>query len=273
MDAGEFWQENKRLITSVGVGFLVFLIGRVVIKNQFSRERTTLQAAVSRNQRSLREGRYQGDDLREADAVHGELSEAVQVLARSLAFETRPRFEFDAARDSTQYYVLHSEISRELSTLASKARVVLPAGLDMQAPDTAQEERIQRHLEALDMVDRVLRLALESRVDRVHSIRIRLDPSLGSRGGVGEIEETEVEIDLRGRAAPIVRTLALTQGDRYGKPLPIGKLEMVGARSKQDEVGAKVTFLVVRLHGELLEQALTEEGIEAGSVVRERLEN
>jgi hypothetical protein len=252
----------------VGVGLLVFLIGRVVIKNQFSSERTALQATVSRNLRSLRQARYSSADLSEAEEQHEQLSTAVQVLARSLAFETRPRFRFDPSRDSTQYYVLHSEISREIANLANKARVVLPPGLDMEAPDTAQEERILRHLEALDVVDRVLRLAIEARVDRVHSIRVRLDSSLGARGGPGEIETTDVEIDLRGRAAPIVRTLALTQSDRHGKPLTIGKLEMVGARSKQDEVGAKVTFQVVRLHGELLEQALTEDGIVAGGAQR-----
>ncbi len=157
--------------------------------------------------------------------------------------------------------MLLAKVNQELATLAGRNRVILPPGLDLEALETAQEERIVRYLEALDLVDRVLHLAIDSRVKRVNSIRVQLDPELNARAGVGEIEATLVEFEFLSPAAAVVRLLALTQSDATGKPLTISKVEMTGARSKEAEITATVSFLVVRLHGEDLENTLATETV------------
>ncbi len=258
MDVAVLWQEHKRFLSIVGAGTAVFLIAYFVIDGRFSARQGALESSLRGSERALRDERYGPAELAAAEEDNATLDQGVASLAKAVAFETRPRFRFDESGDTTQYFVLHSQVNQELATLASKSRIVLPPGLDLEDPETAQVERIIRHLEALDLVDRVLRLAIESKVKRVQGIRVQLDSGLNSRNGVGEIETTAVEFDFRSPATGIVRLLSLSQSEAYGKPLTLSQVEMVGAKSKEEEVTAKVTFLVVRLHGELLERALAE---------------
>jgi hypothetical protein len=256
MDLNDLWQEHKRFLSILGAGLAVFLIAYFVIDGRFSTKRNELKRTLTGNIHALAEERYGRAALQAAGEENEALSSSVRQLAQAVAFRTRPRFHYDAGGDSTQYYVLRSQIIQELSALAGRNRVILPAGLDLESPDTAQEERIVRHLEALDLVDRVLRIAIDARVKRVNSIRVQLDPALNARAGVGDIETTEVEIEFRSPAAAVVRMLALTQSATPGQPLTVSKIEITGARSKEDEITAKVTFLVVRLHGEVIEKTL-----------------
>ena len=256
MDLNDLWQEHKRFLSIAGAGLALFLIAYFVIDGRFTAERRSLDGTLRSNLKSLGEERFGQAELEAALAGNELLDAAVSRLARAAVFETRPRFQFDPSGDSTQYFVLHAQIAQELTTLASKQRVILPPGLDLEAPETAQAERIERHLAALDLVDRVLRLAIQERVKRVHAIRVQLDPALNSRDGVGEIETTRVEFEFRSPAAPIVGLIAASQSDVYEKPLTIADVEMVGAKSKEDEITAKITFAVLRLHGEWVAEAL-----------------
>ena len=62
-----------------------------------------------------------------------------------------------------------------------------------------------------------------------------------------EVQRTEVELRFVTSPRSIVRLMELTQSDRFGKPLTIADFDVVGARSKSDEVSATLTFYVVRL--------------------------
>jgi len=244
---------------SVGSGLLVFLIGVMIVNSVYGTDVKSEQRKLASNQRNLRDARYTPGDLSRAKAENAALQAAVDTLAAAVTFVPREEFQLrqDGSSVGNQYFGTVDRVREELDMLASRNRLRLPDGLGLEVVKTQRQEVVQRHLEALDVIDRVVRLALDVDLRRIDKIQVRLDPGLDSRAGVGTVEQTEVKFTFIGPAGPIVRLIALSQTDRFGAPLPIGSLDMQGARSKVDEVRAEVTFLVVHLHG------LDEEDVES----------
>src|SRR5688572_5086714 len=118
MDVGVLWQEHKRFLSIVGAGLAVFLIAYFVIDGRFATQQGALDANLRGSLRSLNNDvRYGTAELATAEEQNGTLTEGVTRLAKAVAFETRPRYQFDPDGDSTQYFVLHSQVNQELATL------------------------------------------------------------------------------------------------------------------------------------------------------------
>ncbi len=249
MSVEDFWQENKRFVVSVGGGLLVFLIGSMIVDRLYGSEVARVRTQLRRNESSLSAERYRSADLERAREANEALAAAVETLSSAVSFETRPDFLLNprAGGASSQYFARADLVRQELASLASKTRMRLPADLGLESLKTTREEVIVRHLEALDLIDRAVRMALDAGVERIDKIQVRLDPAFDSRAGLGAVERTRVTFQMSSTAEPVVRFLAATQSGRFGSPLVIEESNVTGARSKLDEVRAEVTFLVVRL--------------------------
>lgn len=269
MDLNNYWQENKRFVVSVASGAIVFAVGSMLIGSFFRAELTKQRRAADATARKLRtESMYTQSDLSTAQKERDELAASVDVLRGAVAFAPRKDFVLDPARGaaSNQYFGAVSRVREELLTLAGRANLRLPEDLGLPALSPTREGEIARYLEALDLVDRAARMALRSGVQRIDKIDIKLDPGLTSRQGVGQIESTRVEFTLSGRPTPLVRFLEETQSPRPDSttgsttgpttgpttgqpsgPLLIEKAQMQPARTKADEVGLEVTFVVARV--------------------------
>src|SRR5204863_482021 len=83
-------------------------------------------------------------------------------------FAPRPAFAFDPAKGSAsnQYFATVSSVREELLTLAGRNNMRIAEDLGLPALSPTRESEIVRYLEALDLVDRAVRLALASGVDR-----------------------------------------------------------------------------------------------------------
>ncbi|TDJ71520.1 MAG: hypothetical protein E2O39_08170 [Planctomycetota bacterium] len=251
MDFSDYWPENKRFLVTVGSGLLVFLIGLMIVNNLYGSEVKSEQRKLTSNRRNLRDARYTPGDLSRAKEENEALQAAVDTLANAVTFIPREEFVLRQGGSSpgNQYFGTVDRVREELDTLASRNRLRLPDGLGLEVVKTQRLEVVQRHLEALDVIDRVVRLALEAGVRRIDKIQVRLDPGIESRGGVGTVERTEIKFTIIGPSRPFVRLMALSQAGRFGSPLPVHDIDVNVARSKADEVRAEVTFMVIRLHG------------------------
>lgn len=252
MDLNDYWQENKRFLLTVGAGALVFIVGLVFIESSFGAELADVRGTLGRNRGDLlapKNPRYSAEDLKLARAEHDALVQAVDTLKGAVAFRPRERFRLQpgAGTPGNQYFGLQDEVRLELRTLAGRNRVAIPEGVDLEMLESTRAEVVVRHMEILDVIDRVLRLAVESGVRQIRSIKPRLDPAFES-GRLGRIETTTVEFELLSPAGPILETLRATQTREDVAPLPIGELDVTPQRAKQDEVRVKVVFLIVRLH-------------------------
>lgn len=256
MDLNDFWQENKRFVVTLASGAILFVIGSMVVDSFFTKElqRQETDARVSGDK--LRNTPLYGpNELARAQEQNEALLASITTLTQAVEFHTRPRFQLDPAKGpaSNQYFGTVAAVREELLRAAGRANLRLPEDLGLPALSPTRELEIQKTLEAFDLVDRVLHLALDSGVERVERIEIKLDPGLTSRAGVGEIERTRVSFVAAGAPQPLVRLLLASQaksgeGAAALLPLVIEKVDLTPARNKTDEARLEAVFCVVRFH-------------------------
>lgn len=255
MDLNDYWQENKRFVTLVGLGVVAFVIGEMAIASFIGDDVRATQAALNARRRDLAEPRFTPAELDAARAENEALRASLAVLEERVDFRPRPGFALDPAAGSAtgQYFSRVTEVRETLLREAGRLAVRLPEDLGLPALAPTRPEEIERHLAALDLIERVVRLGFQAGVPRVDRIEIRLDAGLGSRRGVGPVERTQVRMRLSGPSDSLVRLMAATQaGD--GQPLLIEEVEMAPERSRADEARLDVIFAVARLASSVGEQ-------------------
>jgi len=257
MDLNDYWQENKRFLVTVASGALLFGIGSMMIGSWFGDELDRQRRTVASTRGKLtRDAMYTSSDLAAAQDENEALVRTVATLTQASAFAPRPQFLLDPKRGSAsnQYFAIVAAVREDLLRQAGRANMRVPEDLGLPALSPTREPDIARYMEALDLVDRVMRMALVAGCERIDKIEIRLDPRLSSREGVGRVETTRVGFTLSGRGAPLVQLLLHSQqtgaedpdGVPLLGPLLIEKAEMVPARSGS-EASLDVTFQCARI--------------------------
>ncbi len=249
MDLNDYWQENKRFVLTVVAGLIVFMIGEMMIGSFIKDELDSKKGTLGNIQRELRKSRYKARDLTQARTENQALREATETLVGAVAFQPREPYRADPARGSlgNQYFAANTAVRDDLLREAGRAgvRIVPDIGLPALAP--TRDDELERHLDALDLIERVLRMAIDEGVERVDRIQIKLDTKLHAKGGVGLVERTRVEMKMSGDAAPMLRLYAATQTPSHGPSILVDSVEMVPERLKTDEAKMNITFLAPRV--------------------------
>jgi hypothetical protein len=251
MDLSDYWQQNKRFVLTVGAGAVTFLVGLAIVDGVYGGELRSLQRTVARAESDLRAPRFAKADLDAAEKRNEELQRALAELGSAVTFQTRQGFALDPAAGSptNQYFDLVARTRDELLRRARRTSLRTPGDIGLPALSPTQTVEIERYMQAVDLIDRVVNMAMDVGVERIDEIEIRLDPGLGSSRGVGRLERTEVRFRLGGEPLALMRLVLETQSDtRYGAPLQIGSLEMQPERAKSDELRVDVVFWICRLH-------------------------
>jgi len=250
MDVNDFWQENKRALTWVGCGLLVFLIANTLIEGSYGRDLRIERRNRAQKTKDLEKPRYSARDRDEAREENEGLRAALEQLAQGVAFQPRPEFVLDPARGAgAQYFTLLEEVRDSLSLAASRARLIPPDdSWGIEAVQSNSEPLIERHLAALDAIDRLVRLAIANGVQRIDRIQVALDPGFGSRQGLGHVERTTIGVQLSTGSTSLAAFLSATQDPARGPSLPLVEYSAKGHPSKPDEIKADLRFAVVRLH-------------------------
>lgn len=257
MDFSNYWQENKRFLLTVACGAIVFAILWMLVGRYFGDDLRRQRSIVTTTSNKLaKDAMYAPADLAEATSENAALTAAVDVLSKAAAFAPRPQFVLDARRGSpsSQYFAAVAAVREDLLRQAGRANMRIPEDLGLPALSPTREPDIVRYLEALDLVDRAARTALDTGCERIDKIEIRLDPRLYSREGVGRIEKTRVSFTLSGDGGPMSDFIVLTQaagekdqnGIALGGPLNVEKADMVPARTGA-EASLDVTFVCARI--------------------------
>ena len=252
MDLNDYWQENKKFLMTVFAGAVVLLIGYVMIESFLGDKVDAANRRITRAKRELKNEMYTSQDLADARAENEALLAAMDTLRGSVAFDARDRFRLrkDGGRPGGQFFSILSSVRDDLLQRAQRQGARIPEDLGMPGLSPTHEDELERTLEALDVIDRSIRLALDAGIQRIDELSIKLDPRLGSRDGGGAIEETRIKFVASSGAAPLMRFLSSTQSDQFGQPLLIEEFEITPARRKTDEARLETTFIVARLSEE-----------------------
>ena len=93
MDLGDYWQENKRFVTGVGAGVVVFLIGFALVRSYFEGDIQSKRREIGKRESDLAQPMFSATELADAQAQHDALTAAVAELTEAARFEPRPEFK------------------------------------------------------------------------------------------------------------------------------------------------------------------------------------
>ncbi len=250
MDLNEYWQENKRFVLSVLGGCIVFLIVNQVVDSAIGDDLRAQRRTRTSVEKKLKDPRFGAQDLARARSQYSSLIAAQEELAKSVGYPTRPEFQLDPQKGSAggQYFSIGSNVREDLLRRAGARNIRVAQDLGLPALAPTREDELARHLDALDLLERVINLGIEERVERIEKIDIKLDPGLRGRHGVGTVEKTRVSMKLVGNSGPVMRLIAATQDKSRGRSILIEELEVLPERTKKDQVRADITFIASRLH-------------------------
>lgn len=257
MDLSDLWQEHKRFLVTVGLGAFAFLIGMWTIEAVYGDDLAAVRGSRLSLDRNLRQALYSRSDLDEAERQNEALRAAVDELAA--AVESRPRERFllgseamGGGSPSIQFQRTVAALRDELLPLAGRNNLDLEPTLGLPSLSPTEDYKIERYLEALDVLDRAVRLAMDAGVEAIENVRIKLDPGLLSRAGVGRIERTRIELQLAGPSRALTAFLAATQrpgegeDDGGGRALQVHEFELSTGRA--DQTRLELVLVVARLH-------------------------
>jgi len=250
MDLDAYWQENKRFVATVGAGAVLFLIGFGIESSIYKDQINTANRAIQQKRNELAKMQFSASDLSEVEKENETLQAAVERLSTAAQFMPRDEFIPDPAAGSSANHYLRqlSRVREDLLQRANRANMKLDSSLGMPELSPTLEREVLRYLEALDLVETVADFAIRARAESIDKIQVRLDPGHSSRGGVGPIERTRVQMTLLGSSKALTRVLIDTQRPaKGGRVLPIDQLEMTAARGRPGQVRLDVTFVLARV--------------------------
>lgn len=249
MDLDEYWQENKRFVGFAVGALVVFLIARSILHSSVGGAVDAQRVALISAQNNLKQAMYDGRARDAAKRDNLALEAVVGELSAAVAFRTRPTFTLGDTRSATsRYHGILADTRDALLPLAGRQNMALDTDLGQPDLSPTRPEDIERYLEGLDLVDRLVRLAADCGVGAVDDLQVTLDTALRSREGVGAIEKTQVKAKLEGNGRALLEFLRRSQRAESvagGQALVI---EFVDMRQAKRRVGAEldVIFNVVR---------------------------
>jgi hypothetical protein len=236
MDLTGIWQENRTFIMAVVAGLLVLIIGQVVISELYpvDAERKALMKSLS--------------DIRRLEAVPRDLLDRAQddndaytaqyeaVLER-VDFEPREEFLLDpSVNPDVQYFRIVSQEREVLVEMPKTLNITVANNLGMPELSPTRRGDIQRALLGLDIVDRVVSLAIESDVREVGSIDLIADVG---RRKKGFIEELRVRFQMTGTMGAIATFFdKLQRSENY---LAVDEAELVSPEGEGKLIEADFT--------------------------------
>lgn len=250
MDFSNYWQENKRFLTAVGVGAALFFAAWTAIDHYLGAELRAQQQKKLRIEGDLKQALYTAVELERAQGEFATLSGACATLRKACEFAARPEFRMEKGVPATsRYFNLVERTRDELKRRAGRAGMALPSDLGMPAVAPTKEVELARYLEALDAVEQTVQCALLAGCERIDAIRVKLDSNLLSGKPNEGIERTTVEFKLVGSSLPMARLLTLLQEPRNGRVLQLVKVDVEPARAKNaDDVKLEFVLLLAHLN-------------------------
>jgi hypothetical protein len=167
-------------------------------------------------------------------------------LEAAVDFRPRPGFRPTDRPAAAGRYIEAVAAAREsLLPLARRRGMVLDASLGLPEQSPTREEDLSRHLDALDVVERVVKIAIEDGVQRIDRIQTRLDPALYGRDGAGYVERTRVEFTASGKSAPLVSLVHRLA--RVSPPIIVESVVVEASRQRADEARLSLVVLAPRV--------------------------
>lgn len=195
MDLTTLWQEHKTFVLSVMAGVLLFFVGQSAISAFYGIDdsRRSVRSLSSSLRRSKTPTTKQMDEER---ARNQDLKARYEKAVERIHFAPDPKFVLSGTeKPDIQYDRLFNEARENLVDGAKILNITVDSTLGMPELSPTRRSEIQTALTALDLVTRVVFLAIEAQVGEVSAIAMVPD---AGRKQKSFIREHRVKFKMRG---------------------------------------------------------------------------
>ncbi len=252
MNLDAFWQTHRRFLIAVGCGFLVFLIARLLIGATVGADITSAEAAIRRSNATLRRGGFGQPQVAQLRGQVEELRERARELAARSLPPWREEFRPPAGQQARPFYIAFTGSRRsELVGYALRNGLEVDERLGLPTISPDDTPTLEKALRGFDLVDRLVRLAVELDLRALEDIEILVRSGRRARAREGDLLDLtpvtlEVTLD-EDRIDPLLDRLATAD-----PPFGLAAFQLLPPDRRRKERTLQLEFQVGRIPPALL---------------------
>ncbi len=246
MNLDAFWQKNKRVVLGCLGGVVVFFVLLSVLTSGARERQEKARRQISAANRELREARFGPDQVRALESSLRELEASNARLAEWALPPLRDDFRLPPGKAPSQHYIeLTGGLRQELVAWALRRNCEVDETLGLPAVSPTQAHQVERTLRGLDVVERVVRLAVAGGARRVERLSIAERVRRGGRKRAQALDlvPVHVEVVFEG-ASPTPFLRALLAEAEAGRPLGLAGLDVLEPQTRRNERRVVLDFAV-----------------------------
>ncbi|MBC8370184.1 MAG: hypothetical protein H8E25_09295 [Planctomycetes bacterium] len=245
MNIDAFWQANRKFILGFVGGMIAFFVLLSLIAGPATDRFDAAAGSVSRMKRgSSRSAQYSVAQVRELEQILEQLDSDIDELTAAALPPFRQRFQVPRGVAPAQHYIaLTGELRDELIGWALRHNCQVDESLGLPAVSPSQPLAIEQHLRALDVIDRVVRLAIASNASEIDKIRISQQKQMRRGRKMSPLLISPVSLEItfeRVSMTPFLRQIILEQ--HQGNSMGIVALEVLPPNQKKGEQRVLIDF-------------------------------
>lgn len=247
MNLDAIWQSHRRFITGVAIGVAGFVAGLILVQATAGRRLEAAESRIRTAENKLRAPSYGEAAVTALQQRLGALQAQNQELAALCLPARRAEFRPAAGQSPSQHYIDFTGARRqELIALGARRNVDVDETLGLPPVSPTDPQAIERVLRGFDVVDRVVRLAVETGATAVENAEIQTRS--GTRRGkvpASVLDTTPVTMDV---VLPEAAARKFTTALVNAQPgLPLARIELGPADPRKRLRRASLEFAVGEL--------------------------
>lgn len=246
MNLDALWQRNRKFIlillgAVLGFFILLWLLTSGPVSRQEAASRSLAKATGD-----LRAPMFGEASEREAQARLETLRARNAEFAALALPPVRAEYRLPAGKSPAQHYIeLTGSLRQDLTAWALRNNCEVDGSLGLPPVSPTQAQQVERVLRGLDVVERVIRLAVASGASKVEGITIAERGRRATAGRPAQLDLTPVQLEVVFESqspTPFLRALLAETGQ--GRPLGLAGLEVVAPSPRNRERRILLEFAV-----------------------------
>lgn len=238
MNFDAFWQTHRRFILGLAGGVVAFFILLAFTSSGAKEDFRRSSSSISSTRRKMNSSSmYGAAQVATLEKRLASLQERNAELGRMSLPQFRERFRIPSGTPAAQHYIsLTGELRDEIIGWSLRHNCEVDDSLGLPPVSPSQPQQIERILHGLDVVDRVVHMAVDHGASKVDKIRISQKRRRRSGRHASPLDITPVTMEIvfkRVSATPFLRKLAAEQAS--GNPLGLTAFEVLPRNAKRME--------------------------------------
>jgi len=240
------WQRNRKFVLGTLGGVIAFFVLLWILTTGRVGRQEAATRAIGKAATDLRTAMYTDEQERAAQQRLATLRERNAGHAARALPPLRPAFGIPAGKAPAQHYIeLTGALRLDLVGWALRNNCEVDPSLGLPPVSPTQRQQVERVLRGLDVVERVVRIAVTSGARSVEKIAIadRGRRAVGGRAAQLDLTPVQLEIVFVGKSpTPFLR--AILAEPEAGRPLGLAGLEVSPPSPRNQERRILLEFAV-----------------------------